>query len=289
MKLFNDVVEKSDILKFVSEGEAHERACRLAGSLSFDDADDDYKESSRHIVIDDDGPARPLPRPRAEASWHLHGAMNVPGIKHAFSNLSGDILQRWKDFKMFQEALTAVNTLHHQTFYRDRLAEVIGEPLKKLFKYYEGGNLVLWRWSSLVQVCEALHRREGALRTRWNLQRFLKDGEESKSFLACDRAIRSPYFWCYLKMVILLHGLVNDLSSWAEGCECHNFERPCPLRGRRAPECAAGHFQEFLNKTMVTAQSLFIAVAAGLGENSPECRKLQAEWNIGVDCIITET
>ena len=151
VKLFNDVVEKSDILKFVSEGEAHERACRLAGSLSFEDADDDYEEPSRHIVIDDDGPARPLRRPRAEASWHLHGAMNVPGIKHAFSNLSGDILQRWKDFKMFQEALTAVNTLHHQTFYRDRLAEVIGEPLKKLFKYYEGGNLVLWRWSSLVQ------------------------------------------------------------------------------------------------------------------------------------------
>lgn len=73
-----------------------------------------------------------------------------------------------------------------------------------------------------------------------------------------------------------------------QGCECHNFSKPCPLRGRRAPECASGYFQEFVNKTMAIAQSLFIAIGAGLGETSAEWRKLNNEWHIGLDCIITE-
>ena len=39
---------------------------------------------------------------------------------------------------------------------------------------------------------------------------------------------------------------------------------------------------------MAVAQSLFIALGAGLGETSSEWRKLNNEWNIGLDCIITE-
>eukprot|EP00438_Fugacium_kawagutii_P020071 Skav228982 [mRNA] locus=scaffold1053:49742:50299:+ [translate_table: standard] len=72
------------------------------------------------------------------------------------------------------------------------------------------------------------------------------------------------------------------------GCECHHFSKPCPLRGRRAPECAAGYFQEFVNKTVAVAQSMFVTIGAGLGETSTEWRKLNNEWHIGLDCIITE-
>lgn len=77
-------------------------------------------------------------------------------------------------------------------------------------------------------------------------------------------------------------------ASLLPGCECHNFSQPCPLRGRRAPECAAGQFEEFVGKTVAIAQSLFIAIGAGLGETSSEWKKLNNEWNIGLDCIITE-
>ena len=237
-KLMGDVVANSDILKYLDEDDQTsppQQHHRHNQGLVFESVDDDGDDIARGsglnragsgvcITIDDHDEMpqrdRQPERPDTDATWHLHGAINVPGVKHLFSNLSGDILNRWKEFKAFQEALTAVNTMHYQTFYRDRLQEVIGEPLKNLFKFYEGGNLILWRWSSLVQVCEALHRREGALRTKWSLSKFLngENGESTKSFKVADSAIRSPFFWSYLKMVILLHGLINDLSAWAEGC-----------------------------------------------------------------------
>ena len=174
-----------------------------------------------------------IPRPEDPAlgigddtcSWHLGAALNVPGLKHVFSNISSDVLDRWQEYSNFQEALSAVNQLHFQTFYRDRLQRIISSPMDKLYTYYEGGNLISWRWSSLIDVAEAIHRRQGALKACWSLQRFLAVGQRSdddstsntKLFATADLAIRSPFFWAYLRMVILLHGLVNDLGSWAEG------------------------------------------------------------------------
>ena len=200
------------------------------------DADDAVSEPTAPIVV----AAGPKERDVGTVpdSWSLGGALNVNGLKHIFSNISGDILKRWEEFSHFQEALSAINTLHYQTFYRDRLQKLMRPPMDKLYRYYEGGSLIMWRWSSLVDVAEALHRREGALRSCWNLQAFLnigrnnsgttrgqqKDGarddnsSSTKLFNVADRAVRSPFFWAYLRMVILLHGLVNDLGSWAEGC-----------------------------------------------------------------------
>ncbi|CAL1131684.1 unnamed protein product [Cladocopium goreaui] len=199
------------------------------------DADDAVSEPTAPIVV----AAGPKERDVGTVpdSWSLGGALNVNGLKHIFSNISGDILKRWEEFSHFQEALSAINTLHYQTFYRDRLQKLMRPPMDKLYRYYEGGSLIMWRWSSLVDVAEALHRREGALRSCWNLQAFLnigrnnsgttrgqqKDGarddnsSSTKLFNVADRAVRSPFFWAYLRMVILLHGLVNDLGSWAEG------------------------------------------------------------------------
>ena len=107
-------------------------------------------------------------------------------------------------------------------------------------------------------------------------------------FATADKALRSNYFWSYLRMIIILHGMVNDLGSWAEGCACHGFDKPCILRGRRAPECATGFYEHFVEKTLTLAQSLFCAIAAGLGESSNEWRQLNAEWCIGIDCIRSE-
>ena len=200
------------------------------------DADDAFSESTAPIVRaagPKEGDVGTVPD-----LWSLGGALNISGLKHIFSNISGDILKRWEEFANFQEALSAINTLHYQTFYRDRLQKLMKPPMDKLYRYYEGGSLIMWRWSSLVDVAEALHRREGALRSCWSLQAFLNIGRNNsgttrgqqeggarddnsssaKLFNVADRAVRSPFFWAYLRMVILLHGLVNDLGSWAEGC-----------------------------------------------------------------------
>lgn len=148
----------------------------------------DPEDTGNSVVLDSDkepAPADPTHSLEDDAGthWHLGGALNVSGVKHLFSNISVDVLKRREEFPHFQEALSAVNTMHHQTFYRDRIQQIMIPPMDKLYKYYEGGNLIMWRWSSLVDVCEALHRREGALKQCWSLPRFLSVGQSGSGSL----------------------------------------------------------------------------------------------------------
>ncbi|CAE7355853.1 unnamed protein product [Symbiodinium sp. KB8] len=233
------------------------------------------------------------------------------------SNIEGDFLKRLEFFAEFQDMLKPANTLLHQAYYRDRVRELFkNQPTEWLFKHFEGGNLIAWRWGSLLDVCRALHKREGALRTGWSLRKFLRiarsstDGPEGaadgdvgtsrgkktqlsdgdhKTFKAADSAWTSRYFWSYLKFILLLGGIVDDLSTWGEACPCHAWSKQgCPLRGRRAPECATGAFDTFLQGVLATASSLFVACAAGLGHGSPEWVQLNRDWHTAVDVISTE-
>ena len=286
------------------------------------------------VVVDSDdeqaGPsaaaAPPVDNADADAVWDLGGCLLVPGLKHICSNIQGDVLSRLSHYSKFQEQVKALNTLLHQKFYRDRVKELFkGKATEKLFNHYDGGALILWRWGSLVKVCESFHRREGALRTSWSLERFLAtsrpqaggprgragpdtntdalegeaplegsdqgQGDDQLTFRKADSAIRSSYFWSYNKLILILAGVLEDLSSWCEGCPCHNKSsagRDCPLRGRRAPEAACGEFKRWLDETMSTAASMFLAAASGLGHNSREWRELSTDWNTACDLIEAE-
>lgn len=79
--------------------------------------------------------------------------------------------------------------------------------------------------------------RKDALRAVWHPDRFLQEGTGDGSELRADdaatldvdkltAAIRSDKWWFYSEMLVHLHALSNDFSSWAEGCECHGFLRP---------------------------------------------------------------
>ncbi|CAK0894598.1 unnamed protein product, partial [Prorocentrum cordatum] len=98
-----------------------------------------------------------------------------------------------------------------------------------------------------------------------------------------NEAINSPAFWAYGHMVLLVtHGILFEFQNWCESCVCHDtdfrykpgfsaarpyFARrsdygtetgarhaPCPLRGRRAPEVAAGKAMHLLRE--LAGQSL---------------------------------
>ena len=89
-----------------------------------------------------------------------------------------------------------------------------------------------------------------------------KDGQAQDDFSVqydrIDEAIRSSYFWAYLKMIQVLMETLQCLQRWAEGCECHydlleesgvapevrRIAAACPLRGRRAPSLASGDFMK---------------------------------------------
>ena len=79
--------------------------------------------------------------------------------------------------------------------------------------------------------------------------------------VALTATLRDPMFTACVYFVLALNAIPEKLASWAEGCSCHEpfcrylsesrqramFEahygegwRTCPLRGKRAPELAAG-------------------------------------------------
>ena len=81
------------------------------------------------------------------------------------------------------------------------------------------------------------------------------------------KVVIDPYMGAYIKMVMTLNGFLDELVGWAERCPCHNHvqsrhhskhvpvsvvreefgsessatrQLACCMRGRRAPELAAG-------------------------------------------------
>ena len=248
------------------------------------------------IDVDSDEPQEDAPQ------WSMQQCITVPGMKHLCDNIQGDIVRKLSFFAEYQSDLSAVNHLLHVKYYRDRLKELYkhNKLLARCFDHHSAGNLIMWRWGSLVHVCDAILKLEGALRGGWSLNRFLKtrteanekpedeSGSGTQLFNQADKAIRSPFFWAYGKFILLIQGVLNDISTWAEACPCHGFSKAdCCLKGRRAPECAGGIFKTFLDRTVVTAASLFTAVSSGLTE-AKKVDLLNREWNCAVDLIFCE-
>jgi hypothetical protein len=257
--------------------------------ITVDESEDERAEGQTchdHPVAEDD----------SSCVWSLGGSLFIPGLKHSLDNLSADLTKQMTKFKDFQSDLSKVNTLLHQKYYRDRVKKLmVGTPFVRLFASHKPGSLAMWRWGSLVECCSALHSLEGALRTHWCLKKFLSvretddDKANNQLFSQADRAIRSNFFWAYLRFILLIHGVLHDLSSWMEGCTCHHHSKTsCCLRSRRSPELASGVFDEFLNDTFSTASSMFAAVAAGLGEGSREWEMLCNDWNKVCDVAVAE-
>ena len=111
----------------------------------------------------------------------------------------------------------------YQPHYRDRLLDRIfkNTEFKDLFKSWEGGHLVMWRWSSLVDCLRALKRRQGPLQMHWDEKQYcersnLEDDHRSRAKSAkiqdsgekswskgdatkFSKIIADPFFWSYLE------------------------------------------------------------------------------------------
>ena len=111
----------------------------------------------------------------------------------------------------------------YQPHYRDRLLDRIFKKteFKDLFKSWEGGHLVMWRWSSLVECLRALKRRQGPLQMHWDEDKYcersnLEDDQRSRAKSAkiensseknwskgdatkFSKIIKDSFFWCYVE------------------------------------------------------------------------------------------
>jgi hypothetical protein len=131
-----------------------------------------------------------------------------------------------------------------------------------------------------------------------------------------NEAVHSTFFWAYLEFLLVAAGCLDKLSSWTEGCSCHEEFAPslawkprqraiskqlaelvghdpdagykCKLKGRRCHEFAAGIFADFLEAVAVKGICDMIPIAGGLPENSHERQCLLADWTIAIDTILTE-
>ena len=152
-------------------------------------------------------------------------------------------------------------------------------------KYWEGGQLRTWRWSSLVNVVRSLLKREQALRDGWNKDRFGDIGTTN----TIHEALTSELFWKYSHFLNNVAGAVDLGSSFCEGCECHEhqglkhnsyqvrrneivkrmrsainddceeklpYPPSCPLKNRRSAELASGAFTRFIQDTLDVTMEL---------------------------------
>ena len=169
-------------------------------------------------------------------------------------------------------------------------------------KVWSAGQLIAWRWSSLVNVCKALLDREKGLRLCWSLQALMnsaadrtaededRDQDTSQAaqiFRQADQSVTSPFFWAYTRFLAITHGNLEKISGWCESCPCHPIEVPCKLKGRRCPELADGCFERFMLSMHRAANADFLAAAAGLPPK--ELAILQQDFTVSCDLIFTES
>ena len=165
---------------------------------------------------------------------------------------------------------------------------------------WPAGQLIHWRWSSLIDVCKSLLARERALRSCWSLRALQNDAsdraeEESDKrqkvpdanvFQESDQAVKSAWFWSYTRFLYLVNGQLDEISRWTEACSCHGWDVKCPLRGRRCHEIADGTFMTFLSESLQKTRVAFLAAAAGLSDE--QIADLSSELAGAHDLILTE-
>ena len=106
---------------------------------------------------------------------------------------------------------------------------------------------------------------------------------DSASLKTLDRAIKSDWFWAYVAMISVLAETLIDIMGWAEACPCHHQAsssvlqwlppKACPMKGRRAPELAAGECQKFILSVLGNrGREVLMACAPWLSKKSDQKR-----------------
>lgn len=115
-------------------------------------------------------------------------------------------------------------------------------------------------------------------------------GGPNKMINAVTTAVKSSFFWAYVAMVDLLAGFSSGLMGWAEGCGCpghqhtchgqpnrHDLNGRCQMKGRRAPELAAGQLQQVIDTFLSGALSQLTGLCYQL--SPPDKTKIFEDWN----------
>ena len=201
-------------------------------------------------------------------SQFLPRAIIIPGALHILSNLSKDIAHKLLHWALF------LRDLHHFVellCVRDRREMFVEKCVghhhahAQHFKHFSG-SLYEKRWGAVCLFLKKLLPLLPMLKSHWSQEAFTREYKERDKDNTSDfdpavltTALASPLFVTYLHAMLILFALPEDIAGWCEGCPCHEhllrdlsawkatmyMEKTipgghCPVKGQRAPECAAG-------------------------------------------------
>ena len=238
-------------------------------------------------------------------SLFMPRAIIIPGALHICSNLCKDVSGKLSHWSLFLKQLALFEALLCNRDRRERfLATCVSANSedRRLFKNFSG-SLYEKRWGAVISFLRKLVPLLVAFEKHWNHDKYLhayhqRDGagaeaDEGVRFVAADlsAALGSSMFHAYIQMVMSLFNVVEDLSSWFEGCACHQAQLKrqkgkhtrssrkeielcgpyafCPMKGKRAPELAAGCLNEVFSKLVNLGKTSLLKVI--------QVRKLGAE------------
>jgi hypothetical protein len=207
----------------------------------------------------------------------LKFAIEVPGSLHIISNLPKDLdtkLVRWREhmakLKVFEKLL---GDGYHRERIRATCLLNAGEA-SEAFKHFSG-NLYEHRWFSVYIFVARSYPLIKILEDKWDVKSYIQgfskdksDADKDRQFSPHDvgRILKDPLFHAYNNFVLAVGTILRRLSSWTEGCPCHEQyirqigswrRRPvswkaifpsmlkprCLIAGCRAPELAAGEIE----------------------------------------------
>ena len=239
----------------------------------------------------------------------LPRAIIIPGALHILSNLSRDIAHKltyWPEF---------LRNLHHfETLLCDRdrrelfVERCVGHQHQDAshFKVFSG-SLYEKRWGAVCSFIKKLLPLLPVLKRCWSKEAFTseyteRDKDKGKDFdpAVFTAVLASPLFAAYLNAMLILFCIPDDLAGWCEGCPCHEhlFEHlslwrvkqhlektiggPCPVKGQRAPECAAGHLHTVFEEMSKECHKLLLEIFAELGLSDDDRATVMRDFDAGL-------
>ena len=241
---------------------------------------------------------------KVECEVGLESALRVPTLMHVISNASNDFVDVCPGFSSAIDGLTAVAKLLDSKYTAKRLkaacfSGALGESLHADLDPWRG-RIHKMRWGTVDSCIVQVQKLKPVLRWGWDSDKYLHmsggGGVSDEGMIAkCNEAITSEMWWARIMAMEIIALSLQSAQEWCACCPCHweslqhchdkavkSTFQTCPMRGRRAPELAAGDFVEFFRGS-VRGGSAKLALKLGpLDLTQPEKSDIVAEFECSI-------
>ena len=238
---------------------------------------DESSREGQEISEEDEWNVRPSGRLQ-EVTLGFETSLKIPTLMHVITNATNDCLDASPQLSASVDSLGHIAKLLDCKYTLKRLLEAcysgsLGESLHDDLKSWHG-RVHKMRWGTVAGCVVQIMKLKEILLWGWDKDRYLhitsavqNHGVSDDGLIAnCDEAITSDDFWGCMTAMEILALCIAEANEWCAACPCHGpwikscndpavlrAWRTCPMRGRRAPELAAGDFLEFFRSSVQRA------------------------------------